>query len=186
MKHYVMALIAGLLFVGLSACAQSSKKAEEKKNGNILVAYFSATGTTKRVAEKIAAETSGKLLEITPSQPYTAADLNWRDKASRSSVEMNDSNSRPTIKATDVNIADYDTIFIGYPIWWDLAPRVINTFIESNNLKGKTVIPFATSGGSSITNSVKVLKETYPDINFKNGKLLNNVGDKQVLKEFGM
>lgn len=186
MKHYVMTIIAGLLFVGLTACAQNSKKTEVTNNGKVLVAYFSATGTTKNVAEKIAAETSGKLLEITPSQPYTAADLNWRDKASRSSVEMNDSNSRPSIKANGINTADYDTIFIGYPIWWDLAPRVINTFIESNNLKGKTVIPFATSGGSSITNSVKVLKETYPDINFKDGKLLNNVGNKHILKEFGI
>ena len=114
------------------------------------------------------------------AQPYTSADLDWNDKRSRSSVEMNDPKSRPAIKGRKENIADYDVIFIGYPIWWDLAPRIINTFIESHDLKGKTVIPFATSGGSTLAGSAAALKKTYPALNWREGRLLNRADEKSI------
>ena len=171
-----IAIMAVLAMISASACSQS------KTNGNmdnkILVAYFSATGTTRQVAEKLAKVTGADICEIAPSQPYTAADLNWHDPQSRSSVEMNDPQSRPAIKAIKEDVKGYDVIFIGYPIWWDLAPRAVDTFIESNDMTGKTVIPFATSGGSSITGSVAALKNSYPDIKWTDGKLLNGVSDK--------
>lgn len=145
-----------------------------------LVTYYSATGTTARIAQTLAKVTGGELFHITPAETYTPADLDWHNARSRSSIEMKDPAARPALKTTKDNIADYDTIFIGYPIWWNLAPRIINTFIESHDLSGKTVIPFATSGGSTITNSVAALKAAYPAINWKNGRLLNRVGETTV------
>lgn len=145
-----------------------------------IVVYFSATGTTKDVAKRIAKITGADLQEIMPLQPYTAADLNWNDKNSRSSVEMANPKSRPAIQSIETDMSKYDVIFIGYPIWWDLAPTVVNTFIESHRLKGKTVIPFATSGGSTIRNSVVQLKSAYPDIIWKEGKLLNHPSDSTL------
>jgi flavodoxin len=146
----------------------------------ILVAYFSATGTTESVAEKIADATGGQLYEIVPEKEYTSADLNWNDDRSRSSVEMNNPESRPSLGGSPVDVAAYGVVFIGYPIWWDQAPRIVNTFIESHDLKGKTVIPFATSGGSGISNSVEVLKKTYPGLNIQEGKLLNNASSATI------
>lgn len=146
----------------------------------ILVVYFSATGITARVAEKVAAVTGGELDAILPVEPYTDADLDWTDKQSRSSVEMGDPHARPAIKLLQKNVVDYDMIFIGYPIWWDLAPREMNTFMERYDLRGKTIIPFATSGGSSITNSVKALKREYPALNWKEGRLLNQPHEKMI------
>lgn len=148
----------------------------EKK---VLVAYFSATGTTARAAGKLAQVTDGELYAITPATAYTSADLDWHDKGSRSSVEMNDPKSRPAIKEKK-DVAAYDVVFIGYPIWWNLAPRIINTFIENHDLKGKTVIPFATSGGSSISNSAAALKKAYPGLNWKAGKLLNQTDESDM------
>jgi len=145
-----------------------------------IVVYFSATGTTKDVAKRIAQITGADLQEIMPQQPYTAADLNWNDKNSRSSVEMANPKSRPAIQSFEKDMRKYDVIFIGYPIWWDLAPTVVNTFIENHRLKGKTVIPFATSGGSTIQNSVVQLKSAYPDIIWKEGKLLNHPSDSTL------
>lgn len=159
---------------------QRQDMSKGKSNSKRLVAYFSATGTTKTAAQRLASVIDGELYEIQPRQPYTDADLDWNDRQSRSSVEMNDPKSRPAIKGKKENIADYDVIFIGYPIWWDLAPRVINTFIESHDLKGKTVILFATSGGSSIGNSVSALKNTYPEILWRNGRLLNRASEKSI------
>lgn len=147
----------------------------------ILVAYFSVTGTTENVAKNIAEITNGELYKIVPSKSYTNADLDWNDKKSRSSVEMNNPQSRPALKSKMDNIQKYDIIFLGYPIWWNLSPRIINTFIESHVLKGKMLIPFATSGGSSIANSVKILKRTYPELDWKEGKLLNRT-DKDGLR----
>ena len=132
---------------------------------------FSATGTTERVAKQIAAETGGELYEIVPAQPYTAADLDWNDRQSRSSVEMNDPKSRPALKVGKADIGSYDVIYLGYPIWWGVAPRIINTFIEANGLKGKRVMPFATSGGSGIEQSVEELKAAYPEIDWGEGKM---------------
>lgn len=162
--------------------AQDSMK--QRNNGaRILVAYFSATGTTTEAAKKIAKLSNGELYMIAPTDPYTSADLDWHNKQSRSSVEMNDQKARPAIRGTKENIVDYEIIFIGYPIWWNLAPRVVNTFIESHKLKGKTVIPFATSGGSSIEGSILSLKKTYLDLNWKEGKLLNRVNEK-IIREW--
>lgn len=175
-----------LLAIGMSTTAYTQQKQDMNSlssNHKILVAYFSATGTTARVAERLAKATNAELYAITPSEPYTNADLDWHDRQSRSSVEMNDPKSRPAIKNVKENIADYDVIFLGYPIWWDLAPRVVNTFLESLDMKGQTIIPFATSGGSSITNSVATLKRTYPELNWKEGRLLNSVNDS-ALKEW--
>ena len=124
--------------------------------------------------------TGGELYAITPAQAYTPADLDWNNSQSRSSVEMNDPKSRPALKGKKENIADYDVIFIGYPIWWNLAPRIINTFIEGHDLKGKTVIPFATSGSSAISGSAAALKKSYPALNWKEGRLLNRADEKSM------
>ena len=163
MRKITIALMI-TLFAALSAGAKTQKT---------VVAYFSATGTTKAVAEKLAKEHKADLFRIEPKDAYTDADLDWRDKQSRSSLEMKDKKSRPELEKSK-SLAAYDVIYIGYPIWWNLAPRVINTFIEQASLDGKTVIPFATSGGSTIENSVKVLKASYPAINWQDGMPLND------------
>lgn len=141
--------------------------------GKILVAYYSATGTTEEVAKEVASISGGTLYEIKPEQEYSSADLNWNNSSSRSSREMADAKSRPAIVKDLVDAASFDTVYIGFPIWWDEAPRVVNSFIEAYGFDGKTVILFATSGGSSIANSEKVLRQTYPNLKWKSGKLLN-------------
>ena len=151
-----------------------------QSNHKVLVAYFSATGVTARAAQKVAEATEGEIYAITPAKPYTDADLDWRDKQSRSSVEMNDPKARPALGGERLDVSEYDVVFIGYPIWWDQAPRLINTVIESHNLKGKTVIPFATSGGSTIAGSAATLKRTYPALEWKEGRLLNRADEKTV------
>ena len=124
----------------------------------ILVAYFSAGGATARLAKTVAEVTGGDLFEIAPETAYTAADLDWTDKHSRSTMEMNDAKSRPTIAGRVADMAQYDTVFVGFPIWWYQAPRIIETFLESYDLAGKTVIPFATSGGSGMGKTLEGLK----------------------------
>ena len=174
MKRILLTLAA--LTLVLTACAQNSKN--EMKT---LVAYFSATGTTEAVAKDLAEVTGATLYEIKPEVKYTAADLNWRDKESRSSVEMQDKNSRPAF-VKDLKDADsYDVIYIGFPVWWYTAPTIINTFIEAYGFEGKTVIFFATSGGSTIDKSNKDFAAAYPKINWKAGKTLNGAS-KAVLK----
>ena len=133
---------------------------EGGKTNWLLVAYFSATGTTKRAAQQLAKEKDADLFEIAPAVPYTAADLDWRDKSSRLTKEMKDKSSRPAIKGNCANIADYDTVRIGFPVWWYTAPTIINTFIEAHNLIGKTICVFATSGGSGVSGSANDLKKT--------------------------
>ncbi len=128
-----------------------------------LVAYFSATGTTEAVAKKLASATNGDLYEIEPQVRYTSADLNWQNKSSRSSVEMADKSSRPAIVANDLHIENYDTVFIGFPIWWYVAPTVINTFLEAYDFSGKKIILFATSGGSGFGNTAAELKGSVSD-----------------------
>ena len=123
-----------------------------------LVAYFSASGVTAGLAKNLAEAAGADLYEIKPSDPYTDADLNWQDKNSRSSVEMNDKSFRPSLADKNANIADYDTIFVGFPIWWYVAPTIINTFLEAYDFSGKTIVPFATSGGSGMGSTVKELK----------------------------
>lgn len=171
-----------VLSMATTTFAQSAKTMDKKEsNQKILVAYFSATGTTARAARTMANISGGELYTITPEKPYTDADLNWNDKKSRSSVEMNNPKARPALGGKKLDISNYDVIFIGYPIWWNLAPRIINTFIESQEWKGKIIIPFATSGSSSITNSVAQLKQSYPNFDWKEGKLLNRA-DENIIR----
>lgn len=175
-------MLAALLVMSLSACSKATKT-EENKDMKVLVAYFSASGVTKGVAQQLAEVAGADLHEIKPEQPYTDADLDWRDKESRSSVEMKDKNSRPAITDKLENMADYDVIFVGFPIWWYTCPTIINTFMEAYDFKGKTVVPFATSGGSTIEKSCEDLKATYPDLTWKDGKLLNKPS-KEDLEQF--
>ncbi len=126
-----------------------------------LVAYFSASGVTEKAAHNLASAIGADIFEIEPSKPYSSADLNWNNRASRSSVEMNDPSSRPGVKNSVSNPQDYDTVFIGFPVWWDQAPRVVNTFLESNGFSGKEIVLFCTSGGTGIEGSVRALKRTY-------------------------
>ena len=128
-----------------------------------LVAYFSASGVTKAAAEKLSAELSADIYEIEPEVPYTKADLDWMDKNSRSSVEMNDKSSRPAIKDTDANVADYDVVYLGFPIWWYIAPTIVNTFLEKYDFSGKKIVLFATSGGSGWGETVKYFKDSVAD-----------------------
>ena len=169
----IILTLAAVMTMSLAACAQNKGEKSMQTENKALVVYFSATGTTAKAARTIAEVTGGTLYEIVPQQAYTSDDLDWNDKQSRSSVEMNNPQARPALKDTKQDVAAYDVIFIGYPIWWDQAPRIINTFIESHDLKGKTLVPFATSGGSGISNSLKELKRTYPDLEWQGGKLLN-------------
>ena len=142
-----------------------------------LVTYFSASGVTKRVAEKVANALDADIFEIAPETPYTAADLDYMDKASRSTIEMNDKSFRPPIKET-IDVAEYDTILIGFPVWWYTAPTIINTFIESVDLTGKTIKAFCTSGGSGIDKCVSDLASTYPELNFAKGmRFMGNVSN---------
>lgn len=179
MKKLVLMLTA-LLTISLSACSQSNKR--ENKDMKVLVAYFSASGVTKGVAQQLAEVAGADLHEIKPAQPYTDADLDWRNKQSRSSVEMQDKSSRPAITAQLQNMKDYDVIYVGFPIWWYTCPTIINTFMEAYNFQRKTVIPFATSGGSSIKKACEDLKATYPNINWKEGKLLNHASKDDLKK----
>ena len=139
----------------------------------VLVTYFSASGVTAKTANKLAKEVDGDVFEIEPKEKYTSADLNWMDKKSRSSVEMNDPASRPEIAKQVENMDMYDTVLVGFPIWWYAEPKIIDTFLDSYDFSGKTVIPFATSGGSGIENVEKNLQKEYPNINWGKGKLLN-------------
>lgn len=149
-----------------------------------LVAFFSASGTTKRTAEDLAAGIGADIYEITPERAYTTADLDWRDQNSRSSVEMKDPASRPKIAGHDANIESYDRIFLGFPIWWYEAPRIIHTFLESYDFTGKTIIPFATSGGSGLGKTAKFLADTCPAANIRDGKLLNGHPSRSELTQW--
>lgn len=141
--------------------------------GKTLVAYFSASGVTKKKAEIIAEGLGADLYEIKPEKPYTKEDLNWMDKQSRSSVEMNDKTFRPPLANTNANIAEYDTIVVGFPIWWYVAPTIINTFLESYDFAGKKIVLFATSGGSSFGNTVSELEPSAPGASIVEGKIVN-------------
>ena len=148
-----------------------------------LVAYFSATGTTMDVANRLARATDSDLFAIVSADPYTSADLNWRDKQSRSTLEAADPSCRPTISSRVEHIEKYDTIFLGFPIWWYVAPAIINTFLESYDLAGKTIVLFATSGGSGMGRMASVLKTCAPNAKIVDGGILNNASDAE-LKNF--
>ena len=146
-----------------------------------LVAYFSASGTTAVLAKTLAEAVGADLFEITPAVPYTKADLNWTDRNSRSSVEMADSASRPAIAGTCANIADYDTIFVGFPIWWYVAPTIVNTFLESCDLTGKTVVPFATSGGSGMGKTNAALAPSCKGATLVEGRVFSRSARRDTL-----
>lgn len=167
----ILSIICTML-ISFGASAQQKSKT--------LVAYFSASGVTASVAKQISEVAKADLYEITPKVKYSSADLNWRDRQSRSSVEMNNKSSRPEMAENIDNMAQYETVYIGFPIWWNVAPHIVNTFIEANKLEGKTIIPFATSGGSSIKNSVKDLRSSYPTLTIKDGKLLNSPSKSEI------
>lgn len=149
-----------------------------------LVAYFSASGVTANVAKLLAEAAGADLFEIKPAVPYTNADLNWMDKKSRSTVEMQDKSSRPAIAALCSNLADYDTIFVGFPIWWYVAPTIINTFLESGDFSGKKIVLFATSGGSGFGKTVANLKDSASGATIVEGKLLNGTQSVAGLKNW--
>ena len=175
MKRFTIIIAAAL--IAFTGCAQN------KKEMNTLVAYFSATGTTEVVAQKLAEVAGADLYEIRPEVPYTQADLDWTDKQARSTVEMHDPDFRPPF-VKDLKDADkYDVIYVGYPIWWYTAPSIINTFIEEYGFAGKKVIMFATSGGSTPEKALKDFSIAYPDINWAGAKLLNGA-TKETLKSW--
>lgn len=138
----------------------------------VLVSFFSASGVTKRKAENLAKEVNGDTYEIVPKQIYTNDDLNWNNENSRSSVEIKDKNYRPEIEDINIDINSYDTIYIGFPIWWGIAPNIIKTFLDKIDLSNKKIITFCTSGSSPLEPATIDLKETYPNINIENGRRL--------------
>ncbi len=147
-----------------------------------LVVYFSASGTTRKIAEMIAEVGDFSLYEITPKELYTSDDLNWMNKKSRSSVEMSNKKIRPEITDTDAHIKEYDTIILGFPIWWYVAPTILNTFLEKYDFSGKKIVLFATSGGSGFGNTVKELKPSAPGAEIVEGKLLNRANKQEIEK----
>lgn len=155
----------------------ASKDEEKTKT---LVVYFSCTGNTKAVAEKIAELTGGDIYEIVPAVPYTADDLNYNNKSCRANKEMDDSAARPEIGSKGVDISSYDTVIIGYPIWWGTMPRIINTFFDTYNLSGKTILPFCTSGGSGISKSVSDIKAAEPSAQVKDGLRASGASDSAI------
>lgn len=177
-------IAAGLIFTTQSTNAQS-KGATKMPDNKILVAYFSATGTTKQVAENLAKATGGDLYEIKPLKPYTNADLNWQDDKSRSSVEMKDHNSRPEIVEDDFSVSEYDTVFLGFPIWWYIAPTIVNTFLEKHDFSNKKIILFATSGGSRFGKTTDNLKPSVADsTEIIEGDILNSNPSVEDLKKW--
>lgn len=148
-----------------------------------LICYFSATGTTKKIAESLVQTISGDLFEIIPEQEYTTSDLDWTNKQSRTTLEMNDENSRPAIKYPVENLERYNKIYLGFPVWWYKEPTIIDTFIEQNNLENKQIFIFVTSGGSTASGSFKHLKEKYSNLNFIDAKTLNHI-DEQTINDW--
>lgn len=148
--------------------------------GKKLVAYFSASGVTKKTAEMLAEAAGADLYEITPKVAYTKADLDWMNKKARSSVEMSDKTIRPEIEDKDAHVENYDEIIVGFPIWWYVAPTIINTFLEKYDFSGKKIVLFATSGGSGFGNTVKELEPSAPGAEIVEGKVLNGAGRKYI------
>lgn len=149
-----------------------------------LVAYFSASGVTAAVAKDLAKAAGADLYEIKPAVPYTADDLNWRDQQSRSSMEMKDKSSRPELADKDAEVSGYDTVFLGFPIWWYIAPTIVNSFLESYDFSGKRIILFATSGSSGFGKAVESLQPSAPGATIEEGKILNGKPSVETIKEW--
>lgn len=169
---------------GLSETQQPEAEAPETQGSKVLVAYFSATGTTEGVAEHIANGLNADIYEIIPEEPYTDADLNYNDNNSRSTIEMNDKASRPAISGAVENMEQYDIVFIGYPIWWGDAPRIVSTFVESYDFSGKTVVPFCTSGGSGVGSSATNLEQLTSDAAWMEGRRLSGSDSQETVMEW--
>ena len=185
-KTRLMIIVLALLVIGVGAVhAQQNRKGALKMNKKVLVAYFSATGNTKRVAENLAKATGGDLYEIKPLNQYTNADLDWTNDKSRSSVEMKDHKSRPEMIKDDFSVKEYDEIFLGFPIWWYIAPTIVNTFLEKHDFSNKTIILFATSGGSRFGKTIDNLKPSVSDTTtIIEGEVLNSKPDVEFLKKW--
>ena len=214
MKKAIAILLSLTMILGLAACGNSASQTEQpstedtsveskadtnaaenstdKENTDnqdvqdhkVLVAYFSATGTTKGVAEHIANGLNADIYEIVPEDPYTEADLNYNDNNSRTTIEMNDPNARPAISGSVENMEQYDIIFVGYPIWWGEAPRIVSTFMESYDFSGKTIVPFCTSGGSGIGSSASNLERLTSGATWLDGRRLNGSDSQDTVMEW--
>lgn len=149
-----------------------------------LVAYFSATGTTKKLAERLAGVLDAGLFEIEPAEPYSLPDLDWTNRSSRSTVEMNDPASRPAITGDVGNLSDYDTVFLGFPVWWYTAPHIVNTFVERNSLDGKVVVPFCTSGSSGYGNCSQTIRKAAPKATWLPGTRLEGNASERALRKW--
>ena len=188
MKKILLIMMSAFMLVALAACGAADKNTAEPKQETVtstrtpsaqtetsadgsknLVVYFSATGNTKTLAETIAETTGSDIVAIEPQEPYTSEDINYNNNNCRANKEQNDDSARPAIANKIENIDDYDTIYLGYPIWWGTMPKIINTFLESYDLSGKTIMPFCTSGGSSISSSVSAIKSTCQNADVKDG-----------------
>lgn len=187
-KTFLLCALAGILAVA-TACSGEKKNSSDStsvtdaaRESKSIVVYFSATGVTQKQAERLGKLIGAPVEEILPSQPYTNADLDWQNPESRSSKEKEDKNFHPGIANKIENLADYQTIYVGFPIWWYTYPNIISTFMEDNKevLKGKTIMPFATSGGSTIEKSEQNLRAAYPDVKFGKGLLMNDVSDEEI------
>ena len=214
MKKTIAILLSLVMILGLAACGNSASQTEQpstedtsveskadtnaaenstdKENTDnqdvqdhkVLVAYFSATGTTKGVAEHIANGLNADIYEIVPEDPYTEADLSYNDNNSRTTIEMNDPNARPAISGSVENMEQYDIIFVGYPIWWGEAPRIVSTFMESYDFSGKTIVPFCTSGGSGIGSSASNLERLTSGATWLDGRRLNGSDSQDTVMEW--
>lgn len=169
---------------GLSETQQPEAETPETQGSKVLVAYFSATGTTEGVAEHIANGLNADIYEIIPEEPYTDADLNYNDNNSRSTIEMNDPASRPAISGSVENMEQYDIVFIGFPIWWGEAPRIVSTFVESYDFSGKTVVPFCTSGGSGVGSSATNLEQLTSGATWMEGRRLSGSDSQETVMEW--
>ncbi len=175
-----VAAATSLMACGKKASSSESAVSNQEAAPKVLVAYFSASGTTKEAAEKVAKATGGEIFEIKPTEAYSSADLDWTDKTSRCCRENDDPKSRPAFEKSKESLDGYDLVFLGFPNWWNGAPRIINTFMDTYQLKGKRVVMFMTSGGSGIENSERVFKKAYPDVKWEAGKLLNGMSETEI------
>ena len=183
LKKFFVTLMSAVTIFLMTACG-SSNAAQTAEQSKVLVAFFSASGNTARLAENLSKAIGADIYEIKPKNEYTSADLDWHNENSRSSVEMNNESARPEIDGKVANFDQYETIIIAYPIWWNLEPRIVDTFLESYNFSGKTLIPVCTSGGSGIENSAAHLKKVCPNANWKSGKKFNSGTSQDELKNW--
>ena len=183
MKKLLASIMAVMLVLAMTSCSGGNsgasgddQAAQQNTDVRSIVVYFSCTGNTKAVAEEVAAQTGSELHEIVPEEPYTEEDLNYNNDNCRANIEMNDPESLPAISNTIENFSEYDTIYIGYPIWWGSLPRIMNTFLDTYDFSGKTIVPFCTSGSSSISQSVSVIREAEPEAQIKKGLQISSAG----------